>query len=150
MTQEIVVLSGISGSGKTTKAIEMTKTGKYIRVNRDDIRNMLFGYTDETIGDYYTSPGIQHRESLVSKVQDKIIREAIRTKKSVVVDNTNLKLKHINVFKSYKLPVRHVLVDCDLKLAIQRDQARTRTVGKFVIWRQWGDLQKLKESGIFA
>lgn len=150
MKQHILVLAGISGSGKTTEARMLCATKHYIRVNRDDLREMLFGYTEEDIDEYYSRPGIQYREALVSAVQDKIIREALKAKRSVIIDNTNLKQKYLKEFNKYGVPVEYKLIDTDLNVAIERDSNRKRTVGQKVIEKQYKNLESLKKSGIFA
>lgn len=149
MKQHILILSGISGSGKTTRARNLCSTKGYIRVNRDEIRQMLFGYTEEDSHIYYSLPGIQHREALVTFVQHRSIQGILDLGKSVVVDNTNLKMKHIKGFEVYDVPLRYELVDCPVEVAIQRDKNRSRSVGEQIIRKQKKNLDTLVKSGIF-
>lgn len=142
---EIKVLCGISGSGKSSYARELcAKDSSYVRVNRDELRQMLFGYTEEDIGAYYSRPGIQYREKLVSGVHDKIIREAIRANKNVVVDNTHLKQKHLKLYSKYGQKVEYIYFDIDVETAVQRDSERTRSVGRAVIEKQFENYKKIK------
>lgn len=42
--QKLIILSGISGSGKTTIATDLcNKFEKHVKVNRDDLRKQLVG-----------------------------------------------------------------------------------------------------------
>lgn len=150
MKQHILILSGISGSGKTTEAQKLCLTEHYIRVNRDDLREMLFGYTPGTISYYYEEPGIQYREALVSAVSDKIIREGLKAKRSIIIDNTNLKQKYLKEFKKYGVPIRYQLIDVDLETAIERDSLRIRNVGRSIIEKQHQSLEVLKKLGVFT
>lgn len=143
--QHILVFVGISASGKSTKARYLCATKGYVRVNRDEIRKMLFGYTDADLSEYYTRAGIQYRESLVSAVQDKCIREALKAKKSVIVDNTNLKKKYLKEFSKYGVPVEYKTFDIDLPTAILRDQYRDANVGREVLERQYKSFQALQK-----
>lgn len=143
--QHILILVGISGSGKTTLARQMCNDPNYIRVNRDDLRSMLFGYTDKDMDQYYLKKGIQFRESLVTNVQDKAIREGLKAGKNVIVDNTNLKYKYIKHFEKYGMPLDFKILDVDVSLAISRDKDRVRKVGEEIIMKQFVQFKKIKE-----
>ena len=50
---ELLILVGIPGSGKSTFAKELVKTNnKYVRVNRDDMRQMLKGQKGQGFVEY--------------------------------------------------------------------------------------------------
>ncbi len=145
MKQHILALSGISGSGKTTYARELVREAQgYIRVNRDELRQMLFGYTEFDSHEHYTNPGIREREELVSIVQDEMIGEIIKFGKSVLVDNTNLKQKYLKELNKFGVPVVNKIIEVPLETAVLRDANRTRSVGREVIERQYADLRKMK------
>jgi len=62
---KITLMVGISGSGKSTKAKEISeKTGALI-VNRDKLREMLFGYTEQNIASYYIEAMFDDRNQVV-------------------------------------------------------------------------------------
>lgn len=82
---EILVLRGLPASGKTTHAKSLAAS--HSRVNRDDIRASLTGRTDKFAGDHKF-------EEKVTEVQESMVRAFIKAERSVVVDDTNLRLKH--------------------------------------------------------
>lgn len=82
---EILVLRGFPGAGKTTFAKSLNST--HSRVSRDDIRATLTGRSDKFVGDYKF-------EESVTKVQENLVRSIISTGRSVVIDDTNLRLKN--------------------------------------------------------
>ena len=55
MKGKLMVLVGISGCGKSTFAKRQYESDpkNHLIVNRDKIRELLFGYTESTINDYY-------------------------------------------------------------------------------------------------
>lgn len=88
-TQKIIILIGISGSGKTTYAKKlMNSSSNFIRVNRDDIRKQITASNKLLLSN--------ELEELVTKFQDEQIRIALKSGFNIVVDNTNLKQKYIN------------------------------------------------------
>lgn len=82
----IYLTTGLPASGKSTwaKALVEARAGQLVRVNLDDIREMLgFGHT----GPLEWSKEL---EQTALKVQDQAILGAVRLGKDVVVDNTHL------------------------------------------------------------
>lgn len=150
MDKHILVLIGISGSGKTTEARKLLEENpNYVRVNRDDIRAMLFGYTDKTAYQHYDRKDMGYLEVIVSGVQDKSIREGLKANKSVIIDNTNLSMKYLREFNKYGVPVKYRFVHCDVEVAIMRDILRGRSVGEGVIRKQQKSLENLLKNSIF-
>ncbi len=139
---------GISGSGKSTKAKEIfEKTGAVI-VNRDKLREMLFGYTENTISAYYKLPDLYLKENEISSYQNYLIERALVKGKDVVLDNTNLKQSYINeILKKFsQFDIEFHLIECDLKEAIRRDTERNRSVGQEIIKSQFNNLNILKKN----
>jgi len=77
----IVVLRGLPGSGKSTWAREYVALNPdaRVRVNRDDIRAMLFGRYD----------GVD--EKTVSQVEEATVLAAVEAGRDVVVDAMHLR-----------------------------------------------------------
>lgn len=142
----IYAMIGISGSGKTTLARTMVRYMNTVIIGRDPLRELLFGYTPETIGAYYDLPEFVKLEKVVSNQQDALVRAALSEGKSVILDNTHLKASYLNDLKKYEVPIKYVLVDADLAEAIQRDGLRSRSVGVDVIKKQHQQLEHLKKS----
>lgn len=87
MTSKLIITRGLPGSGKTTWAKDYcaaASTGA-VRVNRDDLRAMLFG------GGYIPN---YINEQRVTDVQHATIRQFLQAGWTVIVDDTNLVLKH--------------------------------------------------------
>jgi len=144
--QEIIVLSAPSGSGKSTLVQELRNKITNVRiVSRDPLRNMFFGHTDKTIHNYYKGD-ISKTEKEINVIFDRLMDSAVKSGKSIIVDNTNLKASYINKWKKYKLPIRVLMLDVDAKTCIQRDQNRARTVGKDVIAKQFQQYRVLPKA----
>lgn len=80
-SKKLIVCQGIPASGKSTwaKAWVLEDPIHRVRINMDDIRNML--------GKYW----VPERESLVLDIQEQAIIEALKQGYDIIIDNTNLK-----------------------------------------------------------
>lgn len=120
--QQVIITRGISNSGKTTWAVEwLAAEPNRARVNQDIIREHLFGantdYSDK-------------QERTVAAVQNKLIEGFLAEGRDVVVDNTNLSEKKIEVIEKlakkhgaeFKIKAFHV----SLAEAIERNASRAR------------------------
>jgi predicted kinase len=83
----IICTRGIPGSGKSTwaKAQLAEEPGRWCRINKDDLRLMLYGAST------YCDPATQkEREAFVHEMQEHALRTALRKGKDVILDNTHL------------------------------------------------------------
>lgn len=86
-TRHILFLVGISGSGKSTFALEhVRRHSNYKRVNKDELRFMIH---DEDFKGFD-----RRKETFVLSCRDHILRQALNDGYNVVVDDTNLEEKH--------------------------------------------------------
>jgi predicted kinase len=89
--QQVIILSGISGSGKSAYAKWLVEKDKsYVRVNRDSYREMLVGYKD-----FYKRDDVKVLEDLITKLQKQAIETILDSGKNLIVDNTHLSWKYI-------------------------------------------------------
>lgn len=144
----IIAMVGPSGSGKSTRAKELRKElvndgEDVVIVNRDKLREMCFSYTEDTISEYYTDEKLGIHEYMISEISDTIIKQALREKKVVVVDNTHLKQKYLKDLWKYGVLVTYDILITPLEDCIKRDSERTRKVGKEVIEKQYKVFEQL-------
>lgn len=88
MTGKLIITRGLPGSGKTTWSRDYCaqyEQGMRVRVNRDDLRAMLFGAGYRPSYEF---------EQTVTEIQHNAIRALLRAGKTAVADDTNLVLKH--------------------------------------------------------
>lgn len=143
--QHILILIGISGSGKSTVAKRfVAENPTYLRLNRDDLRRSLISVP---LGDYWKwDEKPKYRiERLVTSLLATALREALEGGWNVVIDNTNLRQRSINellkVVEAQATPKRPIevsfqVVDVPLETAIERDRLRPDVVGEAVIREQ--------------
>jgi len=144
----LIVTVGISGSGKSTFAKEKFEEAPLttVIINRDKVRELLFGYTEGTIGKYYQRADLNKLEKIVTQYEDTLIYESLEAGKLVIVDATHLEKKYIERFKIFNVDVEIVFFDISLNDAIDRDDNRPRYVGESVITKQYNKYKSLKDN----
>jgi predicted kinase len=140
--QEILILIGIPASGKSTFSIKfLEENPNYIRINRDDIRKMI---RNSDMLDF-------SNEQLVTLIEYDIARNVLNNNKSIIWDNTHLRLSYINnIFNEFKdkAKISFKIFDVDVYEAITRDSNRVKKVGDVVIrkmFSQYAQLMNNKE-----
>lgn len=141
--QSVIMLRGIPGSGKTTFAQRWCKLNpEYIRVNKDDIRNMIL------MGDQ------REKESLIVESSREIVSKALEQGYSVIVDDTNFNPIHEEWLKSeinfHNLGGRAIVLKTHtmrtpIETCIERDSKRLKPVGEKVIRKMHEDSIKIQE-----
>lgn len=149
---KLIILIGCSGSGKSTWAAEyISKNPNTVRVNRDYMRQQLFGYTPDNIGTYYLHPSLKTREDIITRLETSVIRDALQSGCDVIVDNTNLTSDYIQRYLT-SFPytaVSYKLMDTTIIECMIRDSKRPSPVGEVTIRKQFSKLEKLKKSSFF-
>lgn len=122
---QMLILRGISGSSKTTFAKSLVG---YTRVNRDDIRFMLYDGWEGT------------DEELVSDIERNTILKLLSAGRNVVVDNTNIEARYVNSYirlaHQCGAEIKVQTIDIGLEEAIKRNAKRERKVPEHVIRKQ--------------
>ena len=149
---KLEILVGISGSGKSTYAKkEFNKdVDNVLIVNRDSIRNLLFGYSDENIHEYYKRSDLNSLEKKVTAFEDTMVYEGIEMWKHIIVDATHLSINYLKRFSYWNTPTYVTIFNTeDIKTCFESDDKRTRKVGKDVISNQYKKFKKLINSEEF-
>ena len=124
---KIIICRGIPASGKSTWAKQwvLEDPEHRIRINQDDIRNML--------GKYW----VPSRENLVSNINNAIITKAVSLNYDIVIDNINLNPKNILYIEDIILlcNMKYIIeykdfFDVPLSICIERDKKRTNPIGE--------------------
>lgn len=124
--KEIVLTVGLPASGKTTWAKKFCEENpNYVRINRDDLRNMS--------GIYW----LPKRENYITDLEKFAVEAALKRDFNVVLDATNFNKKVRNWIEPIALEhgyqVREEHFATPLQVCIQRDKEREKPVGKAVI-----------------
>jgi len=126
---KLKIMRGLPASGKTTRAKEIVKTsGNYVRVNRDDLREML-----------HVGKWTPNKEKITMNAQLDIVLGLLNDGKNVIVDDTNLrkgdKEKWSAVAKRMNAKFEVEDMQTSLSECLQRDKKREKKVGEHVIWQ---------------
>lgn len=130
---KILILKGLPASGKTTYAREFCQKNKdWVRVNRDDLRNMR--------GEYW----LPKQERMITDQERMCIAAAITHGKNVIVDATNLNKDNLASMKlwlkehlPHELKFETMFFDVPVEECIKRDLKRPNSVGEKVIKRMY-------------
>jgi predicted kinase len=138
--QWLIVLCGISGSGKSTKVSQLRKAGlEFVELNRDEWRWKL--HTND-VPDWSKYKFTDKKEKAVNEKIEELFTKAVADMMPIIVSNTNLNLKDHNYWKQkaldagYDFEVQYV--DVTLEDALKRDRRRgALSVGRDIIFEQW-------------
>ncbi len=152
--QQILILIGISGSGKSTFAKQFcSENPNYLRINRDDSRKSILGIS---LNEYWKKDKeYQYKiENLVNELQETGICAALSSGLDLLIDNTHLKISYINqlvkFLQSFDVEIQFKLIDTNLIECIERDKLRTDVVGEEFIRLQDQRLQTMKYNFDFS
>lgn len=127
--KKVIITRGLPGSGKSTwaKSIIKANSNSYKRINNDDLRAMV------DCGHYSSA-----NEKFINDLTDLFIMKAIADGKHVIVDNTNLNMKHINritqLVKGFaQVEINDSFLQVPVEMCILNDLKRANSVGKDVI-----------------
>lgn len=145
MNNKLIILVGISGSGKSTWSHKVWSRNQENTVitNRDKSRELLFGYTEESIQLYYFKSNTYKLEETISEAEDVLINNFLEKGYNVICDNTHLKAEYLNKYNSFDCKKEIIIFDVELEEAIKRDSGRVRKVGSRVIKDQYKKYKNL-------
>jgi predicted kinase len=133
-----MIFKGLPGSGKSTEAAALVKkeAGRWVRVNRDDLRGMICGPGNNP----FQSGNRNEREETVRVFRDELIRQAFRKGCDVICDDTNLVPATVKKLHALAMAVGDVKViekgiNVSVEECLRRDKLRTgfAQVGEKVI-----------------
>ena len=144
--KKIIATVGISNSGKSTWAHELwlENPDKFVIVNRDKIRELLFGFTEDSISEYYLGNKVAKYEKIVTRYEDTLINEALESGKVPIVDATHLTRKYLERFKYWNVSTDLVFFNVKLKEAQVRNMSRTRQVPEDILNKQYNQYVGLR------
>lgn len=132
MPGKIILTHALPGAGKTTWAEQQVSQSPEfrVRVNRDDIREELFGK------DYSKGSPIKEKENQVTEVQTERITRELKAGKTVYIDDTNLNPRAIqginNIAKRNNAKIEQKYFDVPVEVCKERNLKRSQEGGRFV------------------
>lgn len=138
------IMSGISASGKSTAALEITRKTGAVEVNRDNIRKTL---VENDGGIFVWDKWNWKREGEVTKIAEEMMRSAAEAGKDLVISDTNLNADRRAAIEAelsdMGYDVEIVVINVPIETAWKRDAARCNGVGHSVIAAQHEQFLKL-------
>ena len=126
----LIIMCGISGSGKSTKAKELKSKYNAVIISTDEIRQRVFKDVNDQ----------KHNKEVFQIAYDEI-NDLLRYANNVIFDATNIKYSSI---KELKKNIKHwddinkilYVMDTPIDKAIEQNNARERVIPTEVIIRQ--------------
>jgi predicted kinase len=143
MTKKVILTRGLPASGKSTWAKKLIddNPGMYKRISKDSLREMLDN------GKWNKA-----NEKFVLKARDALILEALDAGYHVIVDDTNLSVRHERTIRELVKGKATVEIqdfaDVPLEVCLERDRHRPNYVGEKVIRRMYRDFLQPKPQTI--
>ena len=133
---DIVLVCGLPGSGKSHFAgTHFSQTGRK-RVNRKEIRRLLFEMAN--FGKKWSEKEFaSNDEFLVKHVERKIIEHLIQTKQKLLVDNTNIsresRKQYLTMAHQAGRSIGVIFIDTPVLRCLERNRSREDSVPERVI-----------------
>lgn len=125
----LILMVGVCGSGKTTKAKDLAVKYNATIISSDSIRVELYDIND------------QEHNNEVFDLLHKRVRELLKNNINVIVDATNITMKSRRKFMDYDATKVAYIMRTDYGICVARDLNRERTVGEHVIKAQIAKFQ---------
>jgi predicted kinase len=135
---DIVLVCGLPGSGKSHFAgAHFRQTGRK-RVNRKEIRRLLFEMTN--FGQRWSEKEFaSNDEFLVKHVERKIIEHLLQTKQKLLIDNTDIsresRKQYLTIAHQAGRSVGVIFLDTPVLRCLERNRSREDSVPESVISR---------------
>lgn len=148
MTKTMVILVGVSGSGKSTYTAELMKDPSFLKINRDSIRQSIVG----DLRYYYTRKDLDRVEKIVDGIVKLMLEAYAVLGKNIIIDNTNLKLGYLNNFVYFATnngyDVQFKFFDTTLEQAQERVRLRDGIENVDYIAKQIEQYNQIKQHAI--
>lgn len=143
----IIATVGVSGSGKSTWAHNKWKEDPLntVIIERDKIRNLLFGYNDFDLNTYYSREDKNKLEKEITSCEKTLTYDALERGKTVILANTHINIEHLRGMKYWNVPVELKFFELGYKDSLIINSQRTRGVGKNKLRSQVDRLRNLKD-----
>lgn len=122
----LYIMVGLPGSGKSTKAKEISKETGAIIASLDSMREEIAGSRKN----WHENPDIFNdiTSRSIANVQNAMVEWHLKNGESVIVDNMNLKSRYVAFFqelsKKYGTNIEFVKMKCDWATLKERNQSR--------------------------
>jgi len=133
---DIVLVCGLPGSGKSHFATTYFKASGHMRVNRKEIRRMLFEMTH--FGQKWTEKDFAASdEFLVNHVERKIVEHLLQVKQKVLVDNTSVSRESRKPYITHAhqtgKSIGAIFIDTPVIKCMERNRAREDSIPERII-----------------
>lgn len=122
----LYIMVGLPGSGKSTKAKEISKETGAIITSLDSMREEIAGSRKN----WHENPDIFNNtmSRSIANIQNAMVEWYLKNGESVIVDNMNLKSRYVSFFQklgvAYDADIEIVKMDCDWATLKERNQSR--------------------------
>jgi protein phosphatase len=140
----MVLICGLQGAGKSHFAKKFFAVDERKRINRKEIRRLLFEMTN--FGEPWREEFFnEHDEMLVNHVERKILEHLLQYRHPVLVDNTNVTVESRSVYlataKRLGKSAGVVFLDLPLKTCLERNRTREDRLSESIITNLYASLE---------
>lgn len=148
---DIVLICGLQGAGKSHFAKNYFADSNRKRINRKEIRRLLFEMTN--FGNPWKEENFDDQdEILVHHVERKILEHLLQNHQRVLIDNTNVTAESRSTYTSIAKRLGRscgaIFLDLPLKVCLERNRSREDRLSETIITNLYAQLElPTKEEG---
>jgi predicted kinase len=133
---DIILVCGLPGSGKSHFARSFFQQSGRKRVNRKEIRRLLFAMTN--FGQAWSEKDFANNdEFLVQHVERKIIEHLLQTKQKILIDNTHVsresRKSYVGIAHQAGRSIGAIFLDTPVIRCLERNRGREDSIPERVI-----------------
>lgn len=143
-TLDALLVCGLQGAGKSHLAKSYFAGGGRKRVNRKEIRRLLYGmmnFGEPWKEEYFND----HDEILVNHVERKIVEHLLQNRQPVLIDDTNVtadaRAEYVTAAKRLGRTIGVIFLDLPLKVCLERNRSREDQLSESIITNLYAQLE---------
>lgn len=141
---DIILVAGLPGSGKSHFGRAFFGKSERVRVNRSEIRHLLYEMTHFE-QQWQIDSFSQSDEVLVKHLEAKILQHYLDQNKKILIDNSSVTIRsraaYLQLARRFKKTIGLIMIATPVQKCLERNKNRPHPVPESLISRLYSNLQ---------